>query len=432
MRIAVSLLFALAVATPGTAQRSREKSAPTTEPLGEAATATVANAFATGETWALQAMALLSMGSDWHPVGGAAVLAALQSKDVRLQAYGIEQLRRTDDRVLPSVCSAAIVDDLVSQKLTSKNELVRERALDVLRRALPDAGAADPAGFTKWWADQRAAYAAPAWTPRQQGRGGAGTVTTRLVEKAFDLRDAGLQVAFIVDSTGSMQRAIDAVRDAVSDITAILGGISPKLELGLVHYKDVGDMGEPGDVLVPLNKDPKKVRDRLAKLSAGGGGDVPEKVDAGLAAALGKEMGWKKEANRLLLVIGDAPPHAEDQPALLEMVKAAHDKPFQNPKRPTTGKQEVLRPFITSTIATNPNANPWFREIADAGGGTSVLLDLAAGHRKVDGKLIGPKAESAPEVIAQHVLRLSFGEEFAAQLDLFVDTFFTYRHAGAF
>ena len=45
------------------------------------------------------------------------------------------------------------------------------------------------------------------------------TVGTSVLTRAFDLRDAGLDVAIVVDSTGSMQIAIDTARDAIADRT---------------------------------------------------------------------------------------------------------------------------------------------------------------------------------------------------------------------
>ena len=94
-----------------------------------------------------------------------------------------------------------------------------------------------------------------------------------------------------------------------------------------------------------------------------------------------------------------------------------------------------MRPFITYTIATSPRANPWFEQIAEAGGGTMVLLDMGGPRpggppKASDAKPVSK--EEAPERIAKHVLRLSFGPQFAQQIDLFVDTFFDYRRAGAF
>jgi hypothetical protein len=166
-------------------------------------------------------------------------------------------------------------------------------------------------------------------------------------------------------------------------------------------------------------------------LVANGGGDAPERVEKGIETALGKEMGWDKEKNRMLLVVGDAPPHAETETELLAMVERAHNHPFAKGKGPVTGKAQPLRPFITSAIATNAAAKQSFDAIAQAGGGASVLLDLAA-MKKVDGKPVGgPQGRTAAQQIAEHVLLLSFGAGYEAQLRAFVDVFFRYRNAGA-
>ncbi len=439
MRIAAALLISLCAASIARAQKPAETpaaSAPAKPAaLGQAASATIANSFATAESWSLQAMALLSLGTDWHPIASPSVQAALASKEARLQVYALEQLRRTDSRVIGSVATKEILDEIVGKLVTSKNAFVRNRAVEVLERVIPGIDGSKPSTIPKWWAQQRETYAPTAWTPADSSGKEGGTATAGIMEKAFDLRDAGLQVVFVVDSTGSMQLAIDAVRDAIGEISAILGGIAPKLEVGLVHYKDFGDMGDPAEVLVPLTKNTKTVREKLAKLRAGGGGDEPERVEHGVQAALDKSMGWDKEKNRMLLIVGDAPPHPDVHDGLIGLVRSAYEKPFQDPKRPTTGKQEKLRPFITSTIATSPRANPWFEQIAEAGGGTMVLLDMGGprpgGPPKASDAKPVPK-EEAPERIAKHVLRLSFGPQFAPQIDLFVDTFFDYRRAGAF
>jgi hypothetical protein len=140
-------------------------------------------------------------------------------------------------------------------------------------------------------------------------------------------------------------------------------------------------------------------------------------------------------------VIGDAPPHAETETALYEMVKKAHDQPFEPAKSATTGarKQNAYRPFITSTIATNPAAKPTFEKIAEAGGGTCVMLEASAaapagarGGRPDKGGAPAAKSSKSVQQIVEHILLLSFGAQHRAQLSRFVRTFFEYRDAGMF
>ena len=55
------------------------------------------------------------------------------------------------------------------------------------------------------------------------------------------------------------------------------------------------------------------------------GGDEPERVEHGVQAALDKSMGWDKEKNRMLLIVGDAPPHPEAHDGLIGLVRSAYE-----------------------------------------------------------------------------------------------------------
>lgn len=398
------------------------KPAPTQPVLGEAATRTLVHSFTSADHWAMKAVALLSLGRDWHPAGAEAVLAALQDKDMRLRAFGIESLRRTEAKALAAIAIPELVQELVDNQLKHKNPFVQERVLEVLKKMLPSVVATDRAGWQNWWREARKEYQPAVWQAQEEQGRGRGTAVGTLVERAFDLRDAGLDLAIVIDSTGSMQRAIDAARDAVDEVVALLAGIAPKLRLGLVHYKDFGDFSGGAQLLVPMTRNQKQVKDRLARLVASGGGDIPERVEKGIELALSREMAWDRNANRLILVIGDAPPHADTHAALKEMVRKAHEEPFAG-RGPTTGRNKTkLRPFITSTIATPQQAKTWFDEIAEAGGGTSVLLPIDAA---------GQSAGDAVQRVVEHILVLSFGAQYQPQMKVFADTFFEYRAAGA-
>lgn len=434
-----ALALLLLGALPDQGALQREQDTPQ-RPLDLAGTEAIVRAYQNADGWSLKAIVLLSLGPDFHPTATSILLSALRDKDERLRPYAVEVLRGMDSGALEQVAAPELVGELIDETLRTKSKLLHERTLDVLRRMMPDSGATDRAEWQRWWSLNKKTYAPPAWVPprppdpSELGR----TVAGAFVERAFDLHDAGLDVAIVIDSTGSMQRAIDAARDAIGDVVALLANVAPKLRLGLVHYKDRGELGAGGaEKLASMTKDQDEVRDKLAHLSAVGGGDLPEAVDKGIELALDEDMKWNKEANRLILVIGDAPPHPENEKALLELVKRAHDEPFAKPhKGPTTGaaKPSTIRPFITSTIATSPGAVKSFAEIAKAGGGTSVQLDMApAAARGADGKPAAPVFDDAAAArkVVQHILLLSFGPQYRAQLEQFVEIFFEYRDDAA-
>lgn len=391
----------------------------------------------------MKAIIMLSLGTDWHPDGSAMLVDAIEGRDKELVPFAVETVLAANERVRGMIATSDLMSALIGE-LGVKNGLLRERVMAALSHLAPDAGCEGRAEWKRWWSRQREEWAPPAWQAVDVDHGG-GTVTQRLVDRAFDLQAAGLEVVIIIDTTGSMQLAIDAARDAIDSVSALLAGVAPKLRLGLVHYKDFGDLGEGAKLLVPLTRDHKAVRKKLSKLVASGGGDIPERVEKGVEVALGRKTKWTKSANRMMLIVGDAPPHGNVEADLVAMVKQAREHPFSTGRKgPITGKASTgdLRPFITSAIATSPNAKPSFEAIAEAGGGMSVLLDLTGrpgGGRGGRPRGRGGRPRVAPadpriaaERIAEHVMLLSFGAGYEAQLRRFVELFFRYRRAGAF
>src|ERR1700741_2007800 len=89
-------------------------------------------------------------------------------------------------------------------------------------------------------------------------------------------------------------------------------------------------------------------------------------------------MKGNKDSNRLILVVGDAPAHDQDVPAMLAMIERAHKHPFETGK-PAAEGQGPVRPFIVSAIATSSEVVPAFEQIAKAGGGKCVLLSVGRG-----------------------------------------------------
>ena len=399
--------------------------------LTESETQQLVKSYGQCEHWAMRAIVLLSLGSNFHPCGCDILLAAIKDRDAHMLPFALEVLRRMPKDAAAAVATVPLMAELIA-RVKHKNQLVRERVHEALTALAPEASCKEPAAWARWWGENSAVWTPKPWVPPVREPRAGGTVAGTAIERAFDLRDAGLEVVFVLDTTGSMQVAIDAARDAIDDVSALLAGITPKLRLGLVHYKDLEDMGDGAELLVPLTKDHKQVREKLAKLRAGGGGDMPERVEKGIEVALGKETGWTKDANRMMVVVGDAPPHHDAEDELLAMVKRAHDEPFAKGKKQAVtggGAAKVdLRPFITSAIATNQAAKPSFDAIAKAGGGASVLLDLGG----PGGGKAAAKQRPAPQLVAEHVLLLAFGQSHSAELRVFVEAFFDYHNAGAF
>ncbi|KAK4685395.1 hypothetical protein P7C73_g4754, partial [Tremellales sp. Uapishka_1] len=123
-----------------------------------------------------------------------------------------------------------------------------------------------------------------------------------------------IDLVFILDCTGSMQRYINSVRDHIAGICEMirgeegLGGLDD-LRVAIVNYRD----HRPQDTTYvyqfhPFTADIADIQDYLKGLTAAGGGDGPEAVTAAMAASL-TELNWRRDAARMAVLIADAPPH---------------------------------------------------------------------------------------------------------------------------
>jgi Mg-chelatase subunit ChlD len=116
-------------------------------------------------------------------------------------------------------------------------------------------------------------------------------------------------LAFVVDTTGSMGGLIAAAQRQMTEmIDALASAAAVEMRLGIVEYRD----HPPQDTLIckayPFTSDLRAAKKTLSGLKAGGGGDGPEAVFAGLIAARDK-LAWREHSRRIAVLVGDAPPH---------------------------------------------------------------------------------------------------------------------------
>jgi hypothetical protein len=120
-----------------------------------------------------------------------------------------------------------------------------------------------------------------------------------------------VDLAFVVDTTGSMGAFIGAAREQMTGLLWALArdAATPiDLRVGLVEYRDHPPQ-ERSFVARPhaFSADLAQTQRVIDKLQPTGGGDAPEAVHDGLRGAA--ELGWRPHARRLAVLVGDAPPH---------------------------------------------------------------------------------------------------------------------------
>jgi type IX secretion system substrate protein/carboxypeptidase-like protein/von Willebrand factor type A domain-containing protein len=118
-----------------------------------------------------------------------------------------------------------------------------------------------------------------------------------------------VDIAFVVDATGSMGDEIEFLKLELEDVirNTMEKHKSLTLNAGSVFYRDRGD--EYLTRISPFNDDLLKTINFIKLQHAGGGGDTPEAVDDALSTAL-DDLHWHPAARtRLLFLVLDAPAH---------------------------------------------------------------------------------------------------------------------------
>ena len=204
------------------------------------------NFYDESEHWALRGVVLCSYGPLWHPEGTLPIVDALEGKQPELHAFALEALLATDADHLPVLMTSELIEALLDKGLRLEHERLAKGVRKVLERGLPGVEAETDGAWKSWWRKAEKDWAPPTWDlvatttelPREESASAA------FLRRAFDLNTAGMEVAIVIDTTGSMQTTIDASAAALTDISVLLEGIAPKLRMGLVHYKDAEYAGQ--------------------------------------------------------------------------------------------------------------------------------------------------------------------------------------------
>jgi Mg-chelatase subunit ChlD len=119
-----------------------------------------------------------------------------------------------------------------------------------------------------------------------------------------------IDLAFCIDTTGSMQNEIDSVKSKTKEIVAQLSGTKPIpiIRVGVIAFRDRGD--DYVTKVFPFRDDIDAVVKDISTLEANGGGDAPEAVNQALHSAV-NDLKWNddKKTVKQLFLIGDAGPN---------------------------------------------------------------------------------------------------------------------------
>jgi Mg-chelatase subunit ChlD len=213
-----------------------------------------------------------------------------------------------------------------------------------------------------------------------------------------------VDVAFVLDTTGSMSEEIAAVKATIQKVTQAFANSQTEIRFGLVEYKDRGD--SPVTRAFPFTKNVNSFSASIAQLSASGGGDTPEDLNAGLRVAM-SELQWNANAvARIAFVIADAPPHldyANDNIDYTVSMKQAAERGIRIHSVSASGMDNVGQVV--------------FRQMAQYTGGTNMfVMRGGAGPQSTGDALITKKIERELSLLNMNPMTIAgVGEDESAK-----------------
>jgi hypothetical protein len=177
-----------------------------------------------------------------------------------------------------------------------------------------------------------------------------------------------VEVAFVLDTTGSMGGLIEGAKRKIWSIATAIVDSNPDAEIrmGLVAYRDIGD--DYVTKTFDLSTDIQDLYANLLELKARGGGDWPESVNEALDVAVNR-LHWTPadDTRRIIFLVGDAPPHMDYA---------------QDTKYPTTLAVAKQKDIIVNAVlagSARDTERVW-RDIARAGNGRFIPIPQDGGQ----------------------------------------------------
>ncbi len=134
----------------------------------------------------------------------------------------------------------------------------------------------------------------------------------RVPEMGRGTATEGIDLCFVVDTTGSMGDDIANARENMKGILTTLSEKTENYRVAIVDYRDFptrsgcSSYDYPSKVHLGFTNSADAIQTGIDSLELGNGGDTPETVYSGLMEAVGLE--WRERAKKVIIVLGDAQP----------------------------------------------------------------------------------------------------------------------------
>ena len=242
---------------------------------------------------------------------------------------------------------------------------------------------------------------------------------------------AGLDVCFLVDTTGSMGDDID---NAKENMNVILEGLSTKCEdfrVALIDYRDFADRAEyydyPAMLRLDFSQDVDEITAAIYGLDLGNGGDDNETVYSGLMEAAA--LDWRPEAQKVIIVLGDAPP-LDPEPytgytydSIVAVLYNADISLVSDTAVGVGAAADSLINVYTIGTAASTDAADFFSEISEATGGSYTGVDSAS---EVSDAIVSTIEQI--EIVPTKTVSLAFDDDYSGEtVELYRDGDFVFE-----
>ena len=136
-------------------------------------------------------------------------------------------------------------------------------------------------------------------------------VPRQMMDRVRDILDQvdspSVDIVICLDVTGSMRAFFNEIRrNLIPAVQAVVADFD-SVRVGMVFYKDYDRHSDFLYRVVPFTTDFDALQRGINAVRVGGGGDIPEAVYEALYAGA-TQLAWQGET-RIMILIGDAPPH---------------------------------------------------------------------------------------------------------------------------
>lgn len=199
----------------------------------------------------------------------------------------------------------------------------------------------------------------------------------------------GLDVCFVVDTTGSMGDDIDNAKENMTDILDNLAEKTSNYQVALIDYRDFSDRSGdsddyPYEVQLQFTDNQQDILDAINDLGLGSGGDTEETVYSALMAAVG--LDWRSDSKKVIILLGDAPPLDPEpntdytyEDVLLALFNADINIDYENSDERVADALDysLINVYSIGTSASD-DAEDFFQQISEETDGSYVGVDDAS------------------------------------------------------